>query len=316
MTVPLIRAEHLSVRYRRARGGDILACRDLTLTIQAEETVALVGESGSGKSTIGKTFVRLLEPSGGHLWFRDRDVAHLAGSALMDYHRAAQMIFQDPFSSLNPWHTVAHHLRRPLARLQHLRGAAAESEIDRLLEQVNLTPTGQFRDKYPHELSGGQRQRVAIARALAANPVFIAADEPISMLDVSLRADVLRLLESLQSRHALSFLYITHDLASARYLAHRIAVVYGGSLVELAEAGELVEHPAHPYTRLLLAATPGSPMTDALPETEQSAPDLSPMRAGCPFAPRCPHVMDRCREVMPDWTPVAPEHSVACHLHA
>jgi len=315
VTVPLLRAEHLSVRYRRARGGDILACRDLTLTVHAEETVALVGESGSGKSTIGKTFVGLLEPSAGHLWFRDRDVAHLTGTGLMEYHRAAQMIFQDPFSSLNPWHTVAHHIRRPLARLQHLRGAAAETEIDRLLEQVNLTPTGQFRDKYPHELSGGQRQRVAIARALAANPTFIAADEPISMLDVSLRADVLRLLESLQHTRALSFLYITHDLASARYLSNRIAVVYGGSLIELAEAGELVEHPAHPYTRLLLAATPGSPLTAPLPETEQSAPDLSPTRQGCPFAPRCPSVMPQCREVMPRWTSAAANHDVACHLH-
>ncbi len=311
----LVSADHLTIRFPRTNAPDLIASRAVNLDIATRETVALVGESGSGKTTTGRALVRLLTPSAGKVWFEGKDVTHIRGQALMRYHRNAQMIFQDPFASLNPFHTVAHHLARPLTRLRHLKGHEREEALDEILTLVGLTPTAIYREKYPHELSGGQRQRVAIARALAGGPSFIVADEPVSMLDVSLRAEILTLLESLQERRGLSYLYITHDLASARYLAHRIAVMYGGSLVEVAPAEDLIQAPAHPYTRLLLAATPGSAHTGPLPETMQSAPDLSEDRQGCPFAPRCPAVMDRCTKTMPAMITVADGHQAACYLN-
>ncbi|AUW93431.1 dipeptide/oligopeptide/nickel ABC transporter ATP-binding protein [Sulfobacillus thermotolerans] len=311
----LVSTDHVTVRFPRPGAPDLVASRAVSLHIATQETLGLVGESGSGKTTMGRTLVRLLTPSAGTVWFEGKDVTHIHGSALMRYHRNAQMIFQDPFASLNPFHTVGHHLARPLARLRHLKGHERQEALDELLTLVGLTPSAVFREKYPHELSGGQRQRVAIARALAGGPSFIVADEPVSMLDVSLRAEILTLLESLQERRGLSYLYITHDLASARYLSHRIAVMYGGSLVEIATAEELVQAPAHPYTRLLLAATPGSPHKGPLPETMQGAPDLSADRIGCPFAPRCPSVMDQCSQVMPELKAVSPSHQAACFLN-
>ncbi|MDA8194858.1 MAG: ABC transporter ATP-binding protein [Thermaerobacter sp.] len=310
---PLIRTTSLTVRFRRRGQSPLLAARDISLSIGSQETVALVGESGSGKTTVGRALAGMVKPSSGTIHFRNRDVSHIRGRALLEYHQDSQMIFQDPFASLNPWHTVSHHILRPLARLAHLTGNDRRQAADELLAAVGLTPVSVYRDKYPHELSGGQRQRVAIARALAPRPSFIVADEPVSMLDVSLRAGILRLLESLQDQHGLSYLYITHDLASARYLGHRIAVLYGGSLVELAPAEEIVESPRHPYTRLLLAATPGRNPTGALPETQPGAPDLSENRAGCPFAPRCPEVLPICRESRPNLQEFASGHLASCH---
>ncbi len=310
----VIRAENLTIRFARRKMPDILAVRSVSLSIGEKETVALVGESGSGKTTMGRALVRLLRPSRGTVWFKGQNVTTIHGKRLRHYHSQAQLIFQDPFASLNPFHTVGYHLERPLMNLRGLSERVARETVSDLLMQVGLTPTLVYQRKYPHELSGGQRQRVAIARALAGNPALVVADEPISMLDVSLRAEVLRLLQSIQEQHGLSYLYITHDLASARYLAHRIAVMYGASIVEMATAETLVRSPAHPYTHLLLAASVGS-ATDALPETQSGAPDLTESRVGCPFAPRCPLVMDRCRVETPPLVEVEPDHVSACFLH-
>ncbi len=310
----LMQTEDLTIKFTRPGASDILASRRVNLHIAKRETLALVGESGSGKTTVGRAMVRLLNPTSGKILFDGKDVSHIGGHGLVVYHRHAQMIFQDPFASLNPFHTVAHHIVRPLVRLRHLKGHAQQEALDELLTLVGLTPTALYREKYPHELSGGQRQRVAIARALAGGPAFIVADEPVSMLDVSLRAEVLALLQSLQDKKDLSYLYITHDLASARYLAQRVAVMYGGEVVEVAPSEDLIQSPAHPYTRLLLAATPGAPEGE-LPETQQGSPDLSENRVGCPFAPRCPYAMEKCLETMPDLIEVAPGHTAACFLN-
>ncbi len=310
----VVRAENLTIRFTRKKMPDIVAARSVTLEIGEKETVALVGESGSGKTTMGRALVRLLRPSSGTLWFKDQNVTTIRGQSLRRYHSKAQLIFQDPFGSLNPFHTVEYHLRRPLMKLRGVSRRGAREAVLDLLAQVGLTPTVIYRGKYPHELSGGQRQRVAIARALAGEPAFVVADEPVSMLDVSLRAEILTLLESLQEQRHLSYLYITHDLASARYLAHRIAVMYGATIVEMAAADTVVRTPAHPYTRLLLAASVGSG-TVALPETQSLAPDLSASRTGCPFAPRCPQVMDRCRVQTPKLIDIEPGHAAACFLY-
>ena len=312
----LIQTENLHVRFSRQKEPDIYAVRSLNLTLKEKETLALVGESGSGKTTTGQTLVRLLRPNLGTIRFNGEDVSRIRGKSLARYHSRAQLIFQDPFASLNPFHTVSYHLQRPLRRLRKLSSKEAREACSELLAQVGLTPHATFENKYPHELSGGQRQRVAIARSLAANPLFIVADEPISMLDVSLRAGILQLLESLQAKQGLTYLYITHDLASARYLSQRIAVLYGGSLAEIATAEDLVQHPAHPYTQLLLQASVQSPGKEAvpLPEKHPGAPDLSMNRPGCPFAPRCLYAWKKCEEEMPQLIPIAPHHEVACFL--
>ncbi|PSR30746.1 MAG: ABC transporter ATP-binding protein [Sulfobacillus benefaciens] len=311
----LIQTENLHVRFPR-QNGDIYAARSLNLEVKEGETLALVGESGSGKTSTGHALVRLLRPESGTIRFEGEDVTRIRGKRLARYHGLAQLIFQDPFASLNPFHTVSYHLQRPLRRLGGLSPKTARKRCQELLAQVGLTPSATFESKYPHELSGGQRQRVAIARSLAADPRFVVCDEPISMLDVSLRAGILQLLESLQASQGLSYLYITHDLASARYLSQRIAVMYGGSLVEIAEAEELIQAPAHPYTQLLLQASVSPPGQEIarLPEKEPGAPDLGITRRGCPFAPRCLYALPKCAKEMPQLIPVAPGHESACFL--
>lgn len=310
---PLLAVDHLVVSF--AVGGAaghhrIVPVNDISLDIAAGEVVALVGESGSGKTTVGRTLLRILNPDSGVIRFDGEDVTRIRGKALVRYRASVQMIFQDPFGSLNPAHTVAHHLRLPLEKSGVRQGQ--EAAVDELLTVVGLTPVSQLRAKYPHELSGGQRQRVAIARALARKPRLLVADEPVSMLDVSIRAGVLQLMKRLQEEQGLGYLYITHDLASARYFANRIAVMYGGHIVERGHAREIVRHPVHPYTQLLMAATPGTGQWASLPQTSSRAPDLRAGRLGCPFAPRCPLVIDRCHEEMPALAPKDSEHQVAC----
>jgi peptide/nickel transport system ATP-binding protein len=225
------------------------------------------------------------------------------------------MVFQDPFSSLNPVHRVRHDLERPL-KIHHLVSGNADKTVDDLLERVALKPPGQFADKFPHELSGGQRQRVAIARALAVKPRVLIADEPVSMLDVSIRLGVLNLLADLRDRENLAILYITHDIASARYLADTIVVMYAGQLVEAAPSVELTDHPAHPYTQLLLSAAPDPDR--AQPPVLAGAgapPSLLAPPTGCRFHPRCPHVMEVCRHKAPPSITVSPDHIAACWLH-
>lgn len=318
----LIETKNLTIRF--PVGGTLLApqwivpVNQVNLTIAAGEVLALVGESGSGKTTVGRALARILQPSAGDITYRNKSVGRIKGRHLETYHSQVQMIFQDPFASLNPVHTIVEHLRFPLRKHRGIARAHVYEEVLQLLETVGLTPARDIMDKYPHELSGGQRQRVAIARALAVNPEFIVADEPISMLDVSIRAGVLRLLNELRQRLDLAFLYITHDLASARYFADRIAVMYGGRIVELTSARELVRRPEHPYSRLLLASTPGQDLGLTVFPTKQVAPDLSSTRVGCGFVERCPWAVDPCHTDEPalqrrDDGADGSAHWVACH---
>ncbi|GMA51181.1 oligopeptide ABC transporter ATP-binding protein [Alicyclobacillus contaminans] len=314
---PFVEVDDLILRFPvRTRGGRqfITPVHHVSFQIADGEVLALVGESGSGKSTIGRTLVRILEPSGGRVSVGGQDVTHLRGRALTQYRRVTQMVFQDPFGSLNPVRTLEQHLAPPLKKFQGYRGRALSDAVDGLLERVGLSPVQTFRGKYPHELSGGQRQRVAIARALAANPRFIVADEPISMLDVSIRAGILELMNELKREFKLSYLYITHDLASARYFGDRIMVLYGGRVMETAASRELLKRPLHPYTRLMFAATPGSRWNAPLPETRSEPPNLLEGRIGCPFAHRCPFAEARCREETPELRALTSDHQVACHL--
>ena len=281
------------------RGRRLRVLDDVSLTLGRGEILAIVGESGSGKSTLARTIARLVRPSGGHILVGGRE---LEGA---EYRRAVQLVLQDPFASLNPVRTVAHHLERALRR--HLRdGSVAE-----LLTAVGLVPPERFAHRRPHELSGGQRQRVALARALAVGPEILVADEPTSMLDASLRKDMLALLKRLRDQRGLSILLITHDLASARWLADRIAVLYAGRIVEIARAETLVTWPSHPYTQLLLSAVRS--LGGAEPMAAASSL-LRPAESGCAFAPRCPHAEPKCRNEPPVATEMTPGHVVRCHL--
>lgn len=313
-----VQVDNLKVKFPiRTSSGKafITPVDDVSFHIQPGEVLSLVGESGSGKSTIGRALVRTLEPTEGTIYVGGNDITHIRGGKLGRYRKVAQMVFQDPFGSLNPVRTLEKHLTFPIRKHRGGNGRAVSSEIDKLLERVGLTPIDEFRTKYPHELSGGQRQRLAIARALAVNPAFVVADEPISMLDVSIRAGILELMNELKRDFNLAYLYITHDLASARYFGDRIMVMYGGKVMESASSSGLLEKPYHPYTRLMFAATPGSNWNTPLPETSNEAPDLVEGRKGCPFAHRCPFVQNECREETPALRPIEDgKHFVACHF--
>lgn len=312
-TAPLIRVKGLVVRFPVRQGTRrtfIEPVRNVSFDIAPREIVALVGESGSGKTTVGRALVKTTDVSNGRVEFAGQDITRLPAGAVRKLHADVQLVFQDPFAALNPTATVYDHLALPVRVYEHLRGAAIRQRVTELLEQVGLVPAAELREKYPHELSGGQRQRVVIARALAARPRFIVADEPVSMLDVSIRADILRILRDLRDRLGISLLYITHDLASARYLADRIMVLYGGQIMEVGPAREIVQNPVHPYTRLLLAAVPGR--TDALPQVAESAPDLGIGRTGCPFRPRCPYAAEACANDPIPVIEMGTGHSAAC----
>ncbi len=294
------------------------ALHEVDFEVGRGEVVALVGESGSGKSTIARQIMRLEQPDSGRILFEGQDVLkEEPRGASLSYRQKVQMIFQDPFGSLNPVHTIIHHLVRPLLRHGKCTKAQARGRALELLTEVGLEPAADFADRHPYELSGGQRQRVAIARALAVEPTLIVADEPTSMLDVSIRVGVLNLLERLRQQHRLSFIFITHDLASAYHLADRVLVLYAGQIVEEAPTAKLLSEPAHPYTRLLLAATPqaSASIHQPLPATS-GHPELVNPSPGCAFAPRCPLAMDQCRQSMPKAHLIGPDHRSRCHLHA
>ncbi|HEY0734084.1 MAG TPA: ABC transporter ATP-binding protein [Herpetosiphonaceae bacterium] len=294
------------------------ALNDVSFTIERGQVIALVGESGSGKSTTARLLARLMPPTKGAILFKGHDVLKSEPRrASLSYRNDVQMIFQDPFGSLNPVHTIGYHIERPLLIHRQVQGKAMRERVHELLATVGLTPPAEVAQKYPYQLSGGQRQRVAIARALAVDPEIILADEPISMLDVSIRMGVLNLMERLKEERGIGFLYITHDIASARYIGDRTMVMYAGHVVEGAESSELMHNPAHPYTRLLLAAVP-NPQAGLSVRTIQArgeVPSLIDPPPGCPFAPRCPKVMDVCRQVMPGREEVAKDHWVRCHLY-
>ena len=320
----------ISKDYRLGRGQIVHAVRDVSFNLYRGAVVALVGESGSGKSTAARLLAGQDSLTSGEIRLDGRPVRVSSRGDFRRYKSEVQLVFQDPFASLNPVHTVRYHLERPVKL--HRKPASVIGEVTALLEQVRLTPARQFLPKYPHELSGGQRQRVSFARALAARPAVLLADEPVSMLDVSIRLEMLGLLDDLRRRFQLAMLYITHDIASARYFADEVLVMYAGQIVERGPAEELTQHPAHPYTQLLVASAPdpdnlGSTLRGGArraadgrtPKGNQTAagnrvprtPER-PAADGCPFTPRCPFADDRCRRENPALIAISAVRAAAC----
>ena len=312
--VPALAASHLTKHFAAGRRGAVVrAVDDVSLALPAGGITAIVGESGCGKSTLARLFARLLTPTSGELLLAGQPIPARRGDR-RGYARRVQMVLQDPFASLNPVHDVRYHLARPL-RVHRLGGPVTDEILAGLLERVALTPAEQFLGKYPHELSGGQRQRVAIARALAVRPAVLLADEPVSMLDVSIRLGVLNLLADLRAREGMTILYITHDIASARYLADEIAVMYAGRIIESGPASAITDRPAHPYTQLLLSAAPDPERPEPARLTSRgTVPSLTAPPPGCRFHPRCPHAMPVCATAVPPLAVVAPGQVSACWL--
>ncbi|MCU1579068.1 MAG: oligopeptide/dipeptide transporter, ATPase subunit [Rhodoglobus sp.] len=299
---------------RGLRGRAVHAVDGVDIRLDRGRVVALVGESGSGKSTIAKLLALLIPRTGGDLRLDGEPISGRGRRAFRAYSRRVQLIFQDPFASLNPVHTVRYTLTRSV-RIHRgaLRGAALESALELLLDRVQLRPASRYLEKFPHELSGGQRQRVAIARALAANPEVLLADEPVSMLDVSIRLGILNLLKDLRDDLNLAILYITHDIASARYFADRTSVMYAGRIVETGDSESVTQRPAHPYTRLLIDSAPDpDQLTKAARKARGEAPSLVTPPAGCRFNPRCQFATDLCRTENPPLLDVDTGRQAAC----
>jgi oligopeptide transport system ATP-binding protein len=319
----LVQVEHLKKYFPITRGiiqrhvGDIKAVDDVSFTIHRGETLGLVGESGCGKSTLGRSLLQLYRPTAGHVYFENDDLTRLRGEALRRQRRRMQMIFQDPYASLNPRMTVGAIISEPLEVHNIAQGNEKKERVQELLRVVGLNPY--FVNRYPHEFSGGQRQRIGVARALAVNPSFIVCDEPVSALDVSIQAQIINLLESLQEQFGLTYLFIAHDLAVVRHISNRIAVMYLGKIVELTDRTELYRNPLHPYTQALLSAVP---IPDPVVEEKRrriilqgDVPSPANPPQGCRFNTRCPRVMDVCREREPEFKEVASGHQVACWLY-
>jgi peptide/nickel transport system ATP-binding protein len=284
----------------------------VSLRLDKGKVTAIVGESGAGKTTVARLLAKIIKPDKGQVLL---DGKPAPSGRPRSYAAQVQMVFQDPFASLNPVHRIRHHLIRPL-QIHHMANGNVDAAVAELLRRVALKPPDSFTGKFPHELSGGQRQRVAIARALAVRPRVLIADEPVSMLDVSIRLGVLNLLADIRDKEHLAILYVTHDIASARYLADTIVVMYAGQLVESAPSTSLTDNPAHPYTQLLLSAAP-DPDRVQPPHLEGrgAPPSLSAPPSGCRFHPRCPFAMEVCKRQAPPNIEVASNHIAACWLH-
>lgn len=316
----LLTVSHLK-KYFSVKGGDegettLKAVDDISFSIAEGETLGLVGESGCGKSTVGKCLVRLYEPTDGQIVFQGTDITHLSTRQIRPLRRNIQMIFQDPYSSLDPRMNVKAQISEGM-KIQHLYKTKAEREeaVIKLLREVGLSEEQMLR--YPHEFSGGQRQRIGIARALAVNPEFIVCDEPVSALDVSIQAQVINMFDDLQDRLGLTYLFIAHDLLVVRHISDRIAVMYLGKMVELASAEEIYNHPLHPYSKSLLSAVPlPDPKAARANKRIVLSGDIpSPLNApsGCPFRTRCPYATEACAQSMPPFNEVEKGHFVACH---
>ncbi|WP_420708892.1 ABC transporter ATP-binding protein [Bacillus sp. REN16] len=302
-------------KYFSIQKNALKAVNDLNLIINKGETVGLVGESGCGKSTAGKTIIRLLEPTAGEVLFEGKNIYKFNQRQLKELRRDVQIIFQDPYASLNPRMKIEDIIGEPLD-IHHLaKGKQRKERVRELLELVGLRP--EHANRFPHEFSGGQRQRIGIARALALNPKFIVCDEPISALDVSIQAQIVNLLKSLQEKMDLTYLFIAHDLSMVKYISDRILVMYLGNMVELSDSGSLYDEPLHPYTKALLSAVPiPDPVVKReriVLEGEVPSP-LSPP-SGCVFRTRCNYAMERCATEIPTWKEVKPFHFTACHLY-
>jgi oligopeptide transport system ATP-binding protein len=292
----------------------VKAVDGVTLDVYRGETLGLVGESGCGKSTLGRAILRLTEPTSGQVLYHNRDLAHLSGRELREHRRHLQIIFQDPYASLNPRMTVGQIVGEPLETFRLARGREAELRVQELLETVGLSR--RFIKRYPHEFSGGQRQRIGIARALAVDPDFIVADEPISALDVSIQAQIMNLLERLQQEKNITYLFISHDLRAIRHVSDRVAVMYLGKLVEVAEAGTIYQEPLMPYTKALISAVPvPDPVVEAARQRivlEGDVPSPINPPQGCRFHTRCPFAIQACKEVVPQLVEIKPNHWAAC----
>jgi oligopeptide transport system ATP-binding protein len=318
----LLRVENLVMYFPILKGilqrqvGAVHAVDDITFWIRKGETFGLVGESGCGKSTTGRAILQLYRPTSGHVYFENVDLTRLKPEEMRKMRRRMQMIFQDPYASLNPRMNISEIIGEPLLVHGIAKGQEVQERVKELLNEVRLSPS--FAVRYPHEFSGGQRQRIGIARALALQPDFIVCDEPISALDVSIQAQVINLLEDLQAKYHLTYLVIAHDLSMVRHISDRVAVMYLGVLAEMATRDELYHHPLHPYTQALLSAVP---VPDPVVEEKRQRIILegdvpSPVNppSGCRFRTRCPLAQKICAEQVPAWREVAPDHWVACHL--
>lgn len=319
MSESLLRAENIVKRFPVHGGlfsteiGAVKAVQGVSFDIKKGETLGLVGESGCGKSTLGRCLIRLIEPTSGKIFFKDQDITNISGHDLRELRKKVQIIFQDPYASLNPRMTIGAILEEPL--IIHNLYNSAKDRQERILELVKLVGLRpEHLSRYPHEFSGGQRQRVGIARALAVNPELIICDEPVSALDVSIQAQVINLLMELQQKLGLTYVFIAHDLKVVEHVSHRVAVMYLGKIVEIAESEELYKNPQHPYTKALLSAIP---IPDPKPRAERiilTGDVPSPLNPppGCHFNPRCPIASEECKQVVPELREVVPDHGVRC----
>lgn len=293
----------------------VKAVDGITFQIRKGETFGLVGESGCGKSTLGRTLIRMYDPTGGQIIFDGQDITKLQGSQLKPYHKRMQIIFQDPYSALDPHHNVEEIIREPMSLYTDEPRSVIDDQIAELLKKVGMKADDMY--KYAYEFSGGQRQRIGIARALAVKPEFLLCDEPISALDVSIQAQVVNMLEDLQQELGLTYLFVAHDLSMVRHISTRIGVMYLGRIVEIAESDELYDHPMHPYTEALLSAIPvADPKTARSSRRKIIEGDLpSPMNvpSGCRFHTRCPYARPECSQTEPSLMEKSPGHFVACH---
>lgn len=318
----LLKVDDLMMHFPIYRGvfqrqvGAVRAVDGVSFDVHRGETLGLVGESGCGKSTTGRAILQLYKPTGGNIHFEGADLVKLRGEEMRRMRRKMQMIFQDPYASLNPRMTVEQIVGEPLMVHNVATGKEIAERVKHLLEIVGLNPS--FASRYPHEFSGGQRQRIGVARALALQPSFIICDEPISALDVSIQAQVVNLLEELQEQFNLTYLFIAHDLSMVRHISKRVAVMYLGVIVELADRDDLYKSPLHPYTQALLSAVPvPDPVADAQRKRvilEGDVPSPANPPSGCRFRTRCPIAQGLCAESRPDFREVTPGHFVACHM--
>jgi oligopeptide/dipeptide ABC transporter ATP-binding protein len=318
---PLIEVKDLKTYYPIYGGifgrkkGDVRAVDGVSFSIHEGETFGLVGESGCGKSTTGRSILRLIEPTAGEVWYKGRNLLKESTESLRQLRKDLQIIFQDPYASLNPRMTIGQIIEEPMIVHGMTDWNERKKRVDRLLEVVGLN--SYHASRYAHEFSGGQRQRVGIARALALNPKFVVADEPVSALDVSIQSQVLNLIKDLQEEFKLTYLFISHDLSVVRHICDRIAVMYLGRVVEVADKDDLYEKPLHPYTQALLSAVP-VPDPKHRPERiilQGDVPSPANPPSGCAFHPRCPKATDMCKEATPRLLDVAPNRQVACHLY-